>query len=116
MIWFLNDPFWSPAASLLIAVFSGIARQFYEQIWRPKRKTIPGQFQKEVYIATVCGLAALLLGLTTGITGYGIHLACLAAAWTSPNVLRYVSRKFEKDVGAEEGELTGAKRTTSKEK
>ena len=109
MIWFLNDPFWSPIASLMIAFLSGIARQYYEQIVHPKRKTIHRQFQKEVYIATICGLAALILALTTGIAGYGIHLACLAAAWTSPNILKVISRKYEKDVGAEEGELTGKK-------
>ena len=109
MIWFLNDPFWSPIASLMIAFLSGIARQYYEQIVHPKRKTIPKQFQKEVFIASFCGLAALILALTTGIAGYGVHLVCLAAAWTSPNILKVISRKVEKDIGAKEGELTGEK-------
>ena len=106
MIWFFNDPFWSPVASLIIAVTGGIARQYYEQLRHPKKKIVPGRFRKEVFIATFCGIMALFLALLTGITGYGVHIFCGIGAWTSPNFLTLISRKVEKETGCKEGELS----------
>ena len=110
MIWFLNDPFWSPIASLFIALLLGIARQFYEQIVHPRKKyLVKNQFKKEVFIAFCCGLMGLLLALFMGIAGYGIHLICGIGAWTAPNILTVAARISGKLVTAKDGELTGEK-------
>ena len=107
---FLSDPFWSPVASVLIAITGGVARQFYEQLRHPRKKWSRWQFSREIFIAFFCGIMALILALFTGITGYGIHLICGTAGWTSPNILTLISRKTEKLAGGKEGELSGERK------
>ena len=101
-----TESIWLIVAAVLLAVAGGLARQFYEQDKKPRKKNSK-QILKGLYIAFFSGCMTLLLALVTGVTGLGVVLVCGIGGWTSPNILHFITRTSEKILGTEKDELNG---------